>query len=66
MTCNLISACAKPIPNWCTHPGSTFELKDCDGDGVVDPVCSDTHGNFGSISSKNKCVISWPNGKCHE
>jgi hypothetical protein len=49
---------------WCTHVGSTYAEKDCDGDGVPDPTCSDTAGNFGVLMSSAGCADSWPTGEC--
>eukprot|EP00492_Amphilonche_elongata_P002662 TRINITY_DN293_c0_g1_i3.p1 TRINITY_DN293_c0_g1~~TRINITY_DN293_c0_g1_i3.p1 ORF type:complete len:449 (+),score=79.85 TRINITY_DN293_c0_g1_i3:76-1347(+) len=49
---------------WCSHPGAHYEFKDCDGDGIPDPVCSDTDGHYGVIQSSNSCHISWPYGSC--
>ena len=54
--------CPRP-GGWCTHD-TTYEEKDCDGDGIADPTCDDGLGNFGVISSKNSCSDSWPNGNC--
>merc|ERR1712048_112174 len=58
-------SCARPS-GYCTHAGSTYEFKDCDGDGIKDPVCSDTSGNFGVIQSSNGCASTWPNGTCEK
>lgn len=49
---------------WCTHAGSTFMFKDCDGDGIPDPVCTDTTGRFGVLKSSQKCASGWPNDSC--
>jgi len=55
--------CPRP-QGWCSHAGGTYVLQDCDGDGVVDPVCIDTQGNAGYIGSGNNCTSTWPNSKC--
>lgn len=42
-------------------------MRDCDGDGILDPYC--TGGQllrFGFISSKNGCKDNWPNGLCEQ
>ena len=55
-----------PMPNgYCTHAGATFSLEDCDGDGIIDPVCRDTDGNIGVIQSSKGCFNTWPSGTCH-
>merc|ERR1719370_1308660 len=56
-------SCKRPS-GWCSHRGSTYELKDCDRDGIADPVCRDTNGNYGVIQSSKKCSDSWPRGQC--
>ena len=58
-----IVGCKRPS-GWCSHRGSTYESKDCDRDGIADPVCSDTNGNYGVIQSSKKCADSWPRGQC--
>jgi len=58
-----IGHCPRPT-GWCSHEGTSFALKDCDGDGVPDPTCSDTEGKFGVISSNDYCSDSWPKGRC--
>merc|ERR1719461_11240 len=53
--------CERP-EGWCIGD-STYELKDCDGDGIPDHTCS--HGDwFGVIMSSDSCRDSWPNGSC--
>ena len=49
---------------WCTHSGAVFSMKDCDGDGILDPICEDSGGNFGVIQSTKGCASSWPRGAC--
>ena len=39
-------------------------MKDCDGDGLDDPYCSDYTGQSGFQSSKEACEDTWPNGGC--
>ena len=41
-----------------------FAYKDCDADGIPDPTCSDTSGNFGVIKSSQKCVAEGPKARC--
>ena len=53
-------------PGWCSHQGSTFMYKDCDGDGIPDPVCSDRNGNFGVIKSASRCTSGWPLDHCRQ
>merc|ERR1712212_1394524 len=60
---NGAKACPR-IPGWCVHAGASFSLKDCDGDGVRDPTCSDNQGQFGIISSADNCRSIWPNARC--
>jgi hypothetical protein len=55
--------CNRPH-GWCSHGGATYVLQDCDGDGVLDPVCSDPQGNMGYIGSANGCASTWPHAKC--
>jgi len=57
--------CERP-PRWCTHGGSIYESKDCDGDGIPDHVCSDRNGYYGVIQSSKKCANSWPYGQCKD
>jgi len=59
----LSGECERPS-GWCIHSGSTFTMKDCDGDGVDDPYCSDSAGFSGFRSSKAACADTWPNGGC--
>ena len=58
------TVCPRP-KGWCTHSGSTYTVKDCDGDEVPDPTCSDSQGNFGIIPSSNGCKSTWPKGSCN-
>ena len=56
--------CARP-KGWCEHRGSTFYMADCDGDEIIDPVCSDTKGTLWYIGSASKCAEPWKkNKKC--
>jgi len=49
---------------WCTGEGAIYLVKDCDGDGVPDPHCS--QGSMsGFLSSKDGCHDSWPKGGCN-
>ena len=58
------TACKRPSSGWCGQEGSKYyKLRDCDGDGVPDPTCSNK-GQFGVVSSANNCQDSWPNGTC--
>eukprot|EP00111_Clytia_hemisphaerica_P016961 TCONS_00050293-protein len=57
--------CARP-KGWCSHAGSTFVFKDCDGDGIPDPVCSDTRGSHGVIKSSQGCKDGWPHDVCRK
>jgi len=58
------AGCPRP-PYWCSpDKNATFALRDCDGDGVPDPICLDINGNFGVISSADDCIDSWPEGRC--
>lgn len=63
-----IKAAAKVCPRpgaWCKHQGSWYTKKlDCDGDGKVDPFCTDDTGRTGFRSSKNNCRDTWPQGAC--
>jgi len=49
---------------WCGHRGATFEMLDCDNDGIADPICSDTTGKFGVVYSTQKCNPVWPKAVC--
>lgn len=53
-------------PNWCTHPGSSYREKDCDGDGIPDAYCTDGKGLKGVISSNADCADTWPHGGCED
>jgi hypothetical protein len=56
--------CVRP-PRWCVHSTAVYDVaKDCDGDGIPDPYCSDDLGRKGILSSKNACTDTWPNGVC--
>jgi len=59
---DLVAMCPRK-PNWCSHSGAVFELKDCDADGIPDPTCKDS-SSFGVIQSSKGCADSWPNGEC--
>ena len=50
--------------NWCPQPDKTFQLIDCDGDGIPDPTCSDSEGNFWLKSSANGCQTMGPSAQC--
>jgi len=58
-----VTECPRPS-GWCVHEGATYSLNDCDGDGVLDPTCSDSSGQFGVISSADNCKLLWPNATC--
>ena len=47
---------------WCTHPGSEYSKKDCDGDGILDHICQDNIGRTGTISLSQDCKTTWPSG----
>ena len=55
--------CVRPS-DWCNHSGSTFLKIDCDSDGILDPVCQDDSGKFGSRLSASDCKDTWPSGSC--
>ena len=57
------TSCTRSV-NWCSHGGSTYDLMDCDKDGLLNPVCSDKNGAFGFIGLKNGCRGKWPNEQC--
>uniref|UniRef100_A0A7M5VG94 Uncharacterized protein n=1 Tax=Clytia hemisphaerica TaxID=252671 RepID=A0A7M5VG94_9CNID len=58
------NACKRPS-GFCSYWGVTYDLFDCDGDGIPDPICTDHQGVLSIISSKNGCKpIRTPNGKC--
>jgi len=43
----------------------TLSMRDCDGDGILDPYCEGGELlRFGYFSSKNGCKSNWPNGLC--
>jgi hypothetical protein len=55
-----LAACQRP-GGWCAHPGSSYFLVDCIGDGVRgDHICWDNAGNRGSILRSNRCQSVWP------
>ena len=56
------AVCARP-GGWCTHHGSTFFKADCDGDKIIDPVCSDTKGKLWYIGSASNCADAWTQKK---
>jgi len=56
--------CKRP-KGWCSHRGASFMYKDCDGDGIPDPVCADANGNFGVVKSSSGCSAGWPKEVCH-
>jgi len=39
-------------------------MKDCDQDGIPDPVCEDSAGNVGFLQSSLACTTTWPIGNC--
>ncbi|KXZ51782.1 hypothetical protein GPECTOR_11g226 [Gonium pectorale] len=60
----LFTVCARPS-TWCVHPGSTLRSYDCDNDGTMDWVCTDTAGGRGVIRSSVSCmppnmITGWP------
>jgi hypothetical protein len=56
--------CVRP-QGWCVHSTAVYDVaKDCDGDGIPDPYCSDDLGRKGILSSKNACADTWPKGVC--
>ena len=59
----LLLVCARP-KGWCVHSSATFIYLDCDGDGIPDPTCSDTDGNFGVVKSSQHCQSEWPRATC--
>ena len=56
--------CTRP-ELYCTHSGAVFSMKDCDGDGIADPTCKDSSGDFGVLQSSKGCADSWPRGTCN-
>jgi hypothetical protein len=65
-TCKTKSGGSVCLPNgWCSHD-SGLSYRDCDGDGIPDPVCDDKgKGHFGVIYSATGCNAVWPNApKC--
>jgi len=56
-------SCSRPS-GWCTHGGSSYTMRDCDGDGIADHMCTDNRGQSGYKSSKNGCSDTWPRGRC--
>lgn len=61
----LSKSCARPR-GWCSHTNQKFEWKDCDGDGIKDPVCSDDQGRYGWIPSAENCKSNWNKVKSHQ
>ena len=60
--------CSRP-KDWCDRTDSrymSFMFKDCDGDGIPDPVCIDIRGNLGVIKSSKECHDGWPNDVCSQ
>merc|ERR1712187_77564 len=59
------SSCPRPS-GWCADEYSSYKELDCDGDGVVDPVCfSSLFGESGFIGSTTGCAKdTWPLGGC--
>jgi hypothetical protein len=59
--------CPRPS-KWCTHRRATYELRDCDGDGIPDPTCFEgllrSAVTVGSWLSGSNCKDTWPRGKC--
>lgn len=54
-------ACSRPA-SWCKHPGTTYRLADCMGNGEQgDHFCWDTLGQRGSIKRSTGCSDTWPN-----
>ena len=60
---HISESCLRPA-RWCDHSGATRQYRDCDGDGILDPVCTDSGGAFGVIQSSKGCKDSWPTGNC--
>ena len=57
--------CPRPA-GWCVHTGSSYNKKDCDGDGILDPTCLGRQGRkFGILSSLGGCKDTWPSGTCN-
>ena len=57
------AGCIRP-QGWCIHSDAHYAVKDCDGDGVADPYCTDIHGHTGFIPSAGSCKDTWPGGTC--
>ncbi|KXZ44108.1 hypothetical protein GPECTOR_73g629 [Gonium pectorale] len=60
----LFTVCSRPA-TWCVHAGSTLRSYDCDNDGTMDWVCTDTTGARGVIRSSISClppnmITGWP------
>ena len=60
-------AAPQPCPksdSWCTHSVNGVKAKlvaaDCNGNGMVDWVCTDDSGNQGTIRRANTCASDWP------
>jgi hypothetical protein len=55
----------EPPAGWCSSTQNmTVELWDCDGDSVVDPICTGPNGEVGALLSSQNCADSWPTGEC--
>ena len=58
------ASCVRPV-GWCRASGQTYLMVDCDGDKIIDPVCSDSHGNLWYVGSASECQDPWsPKGSC--
>jgi len=57
------AGCIRP-QGWCIHSDAQYAVKDCDGDGVADPYCTDIHVHTGFIPSAGSCKDTWPGGTC--
>jgi len=51
-------------PEWCSSSTQTKLNKDCDGDGILDPVCKDSGGKLAVVYSSRMCRESWPGAQC--
>ena len=43
--------------------GKHFKFEDCDGDGVVDPMCTE-NGQIWAIKSSEECTKDGPKAQC--
>jgi len=57
------SVCSRTT-DWCAHDGATYQLIDCDGDGVPDPTCSDMGGQLWVMSSSAACQTLGSPAQC--